>query len=607
MKKFFTRIGRGLTIFKNILVYSLLLLIIVEVVALVVLSRPSLPEQGILVLELKGSLVEQTVRPGTEAIPFAIPNPNQTQLRDLIKVIRAAEKDPRVLALRLKLDHMRGGSSAKLQDIRLAIESFKRSGKPVLAAQYNYSQSQYYLAASADEVWLHSLGAIDLHGISMYPNYFRDALDKLLVKVHVFKAGKYKSAVEPFIRNSMSEAARESNSVWMDVLWTITKQDIATMRDISPQRIQLLLDQPVRFLQAHQGNMPALLKQEKLIDFIGDPREADDKLAVQLGFADRNDVEEINFKAYLYSLNDSPEKSSNHIAIVTASGTILSGHQPSGTAGGDTLAELLDEAANDEETKAVVLRVDSPGGSAQASEVIRAAVARVQASGKPVVVSMGSLAASGGYWISANADEIWAQPSTLTGSIGVFGIIPNLSKSLNKIGIHSDGLGTSNSAEGVRLSRPLSKDMQRVVQMGVEHIYRQFVTIVAQGREMTVEQADAIAQGRVWSGLDAERIGLVDHLGNIDDSIKAAARLAKIENDYQSYDLVPPKAWSAMMAERLFGESKLLFRLFSINGLPSWLPSSVIQPLIQQFSNLNLLLQEPTHVYALSDLQDQSE
>lgn len=594
MKKFFSRVGRFFTILKNVLVSLVVIVLLAEIIALVVLSQPSLPDSGVLVFAPKGSLVEQIREPATDALPFALPDPDQTRVRDVIKVLKAAAKDPRVLALELDLEDMNQASLSKLQDIRQAVIAFKASGKPVLAAQYNYTQAQYFLATTADQLWLHPMGNITLGGLGVYRNYFRDALDKLDVDIHIFRAGKYKSAVEPLIRNSMSDADREATQAWMKNMWQIIRQGIMDTRGVSPDHLQDILDHPATYLSVHAGDAAALLKEEKLIDTIGDPREAEDSLAAQLGFKARNDMDVIPFKDYLRSLPSESIEGENHIAIVTASGTITSGQQPSGVAGSETLADLLDEAANDDQVKALVLRVDSPGGSAQASEVIRAAVLRVQASGKPVVVSMGSLAASGGYWIAAGADEIWAQPSTLTGSIGVFGIIPNITKGLERLGIHSDGLGTTQSAEGIRLDRPISPEMQQVVQMGVNHIYKQFVQIVADGRGITPKQVDDLAQGRVWSAKDALRLGLVDQLGGIQQAIESAAKRAGIAKNYQVYDLTPPKTWPALLAESLFGNALITFFWQATVSLPFG------ASLLQQLEPLAMLLKEPTSVYAYS-------
>jgi len=599
MKSFFSRIGQVFRVIKNILVTMVVLLIVTEIVALVVLSRPSIPERGVLLIAPQGDLVEQIREPGADALPFALPDSNQTRVRDLVRAIDAASRDPRVQAIELDLESMSHASLTHLQQVREALQAFRSSGKVVLATQYNYSQAQYYLAAAADQVWLHPMGGVELSGIAVYHNYFRDALDNLNIKIHLFRAGKYKSAGEPLIRNSMSVADRQATMVWMNELWRITVQDLEDMRGINPQHLQAMLDHPAETLAPYHGDMATLLKDEHIIDRIGEPRQAEEWLATSLGYDDRHDMDYIPLKNYLKVLPQAPQRAKNRVAIITASGEIVSGDQPAGTVGGDTLADLLDEAATDDTVKAVVLRINSPGGSALASEVIRTAVNRVQAQGKPVVVSMAALAASGGYWIAAGADEIWAQPSTLTGSIGVFGIVPNITGGLERLGIHSDGLGTSESAGGVRLDRPMSPAMQQVVQMGVDHIYKQFVHIVAQGRHMTEAQVDALAQGRVWSGSDALRVGLVDQLGDLELAVVSAANKAELGEDYLAFDLTPPKAWPAMLAASIFGEAK---------AMQSWtnlLPFPVPAGVVQQAAPMMMLLQEPTHIYAHSGLTAQ--
>ncbi len=601
MKKLFGLLSRIADISKKVAVTLLVLLLLVEVGALVVFSRPHIPEQAILLINPVGTLVEQVREPGGDGFLPRLPDPDQTRLRDIIRALQYAADDPRILAVRLDLEDLQQVSLAKVADVVRALREFRQSGKPVWVAQYNYTQAQYLIASAADQLWLQSMGNVFLGGIGVYRNYIRDALDKLDVDVHVFRVGKYKSALEPLMRNSMSEEDKQANAQWMNALWQQALQMIADNRGLKTARIQALLDHPARYLRQYDGSPAQLSLKEGLVDVLGEPQDLHAALSKHVG-AD-SDLEELPFKEYLRAFS-TKDQGKDEVAIITASGNIVAGEQPPGVVGGDTLANLLEQAADDERTKAIVLRVDSPGGSAQASEVIRHAIAKVQQQGKPVVVSMGSVAASGGYWIAAGADEIWAQPSTLTGSIGVFGALPNLTRALDKLGIHSDGLGTTRSAEGIRLDRPLSAELQAVVQMNVEHIYRQFLHVVATGRDIPEAQVNEIAQGRVWSGVDALRIGLVDYLGDLPQAVEAAARLAHIENDYQSYDLRPPKDWPSLVMDSLFGEA----RLWSASAVPSlftWLGPQRL-PLTQTLGSwMQLLNSEPGHVFAYSGLKVQ--
>ncbi|MBL4760442.1 MAG: signal peptide peptidase SppA [Mariprofundaceae bacterium] len=609
MKRLFSGSLRILDGFRRLLINLVFAVFLILILVAIFKVEPKLPDEAVLLIKPQGQLVEQIKQPSADAFPLAFPDPNQSKLRNLSKALEIARDDKHILAVKLDLQALQHSSLAKLQVLRAAIEDFKQSGKPVLVSGNAYSQSQYYLAAAASSVFLHPMGSIEINGFSVYRNYIRSALDKLNIDVHVFRVGEYKSAVEPFIRDSMSDADRKSNSVWLNSLWHAYKQDIAAMRDIDATHFQNLLDHQPDFLAQHKGNAGALYKAEHLIDYLGDESDAEAFLLKQLKWTKKEDIPSISSKDYLKLASKTETKPADtpKVGLIIASGPILNGEQPSGSIGSKTLVKLLRKAQKDEQIKVIVLRIDSPGGSALASEVIRKEVARLRAAGKPVVVSMGSVAASGGYWIASAADEIWAQPTTLTGSIGVFGIIPNFTRGLNHLGIHTDGVGTTEMASAMRPDMPLSENMGTMIQMGVDHIYQRFIHLVATGRHMKVTDVEAIAQGRVWSGVDAHRLGLVDQLGGLQDAIKSAAKRGGIADNYQLEEVKTPLSFPEMIAEQLLGDADALVQLQATwmgnDSYAALLQNTVLQSILQP---LHLLTQfnDPNHIYAYSELAD---
>jgi len=604
MKSFFSKLMNILEKTRKVLVNLIFLLFIVIFLVTLFSATPEVPENSVLLLNPKGRVVEQLVRPSPDAFPFAVPDEHQSVVGDIVRALELAAKDDKIRMLRLELEEMEPVSLAKLQELRRAIESFKKSGKQVVVAGHAFTQSQYYLAATADVLYLNPLGQVELTGFSVYRNYFKSMLDKLNVDIHLFRAGEYKSAGEPLVRDNMSDADRKANRAWLATLWEAFKNDIAEMRGIETGRIQTILDKPTDFLAKHGGNEAELFKAENLVDELGDKHDADAYISSLLNLPQKS-IHPIGFKEYLKAkaLTEEKSESQNLIGVITASGTIVNGEQPTGTVGGDTIAGLLRDARNNDRIKAVVLRVDSPGGSALASEVIRREVERVKESGKPIVVSMGSLAASGGYWISASADEIWAQPTTLTGSIGVFGIIAGIHRGLEKLGIHTDGLGTTTIASGLRSDMPLNPELASAMQMGVDDIYRRFVDLVAAGRGLEVKRVDELAQGRVWSGVDAQKLGLVDKLGNLDDAVASAAARAGVANDYRKINVEPHMNFADLFMESLFSDLKS-----GIGGI--WLERfSALFPAktwLNGFEGVELLLSfnDPKQIYAYSELSD---
>ena len=560
-------------------------------------AQPSLPEKMVLQLDLTGELVEQVKRPEFGLSALTAPAPRQVKVNDVVNALERAAKDEAVLGVRLDLGELSRAALPHLQELRRAVEAFKESGKPVMAYADNFTQAQYYLAATADEVYIHPLGNIGLQGYAVYRNYIKDALDKLAIDVHVFRAGKYKSAAAPFIHNSMTDDERKANQAWLNTLWGVYTDDLFEMRGIEPERLQYVLDNPALSIQKYEGDLGKLMLAEHWVDGLKYADEADAQLMQKTG-----EVDLVDFKTYLMASGSSiipsqPKSDDNWVGIVFGSGQILHGDQPSGSIGSDTMVEQLNMALEDERIKAVVLRLNTPGGSALASESIRHAVDVLRAYGKPVVVSMGSMAASGGYWIASSADEIWASPATITGSIGVFGIVPNISQSLQKLGIHTDGLGTTKIAGSLRLDKPLAPELAESIQLTIDQIYKQFIGHVAQGRNMPVEDVAELAQGRVWSGQDALELGLVDSLGGIDDAIKAAARLAGIAKDFEPIEVLPEQSPFELILDNLLSEASAILAPMQLSMLDSMFLS------IKQHLTQVLMWNDPRGVYAISGVE----
>ena len=468
----------------------------------------------------------------------------ENSLFDIVQTIRQAKDDRNITGIVLDLKDFAGGDQPSMQYIGKALREFRDSGKPVYAIGDNYSQGQYYLASFANKIYLSPQGQVDLHGFATNGLYYKSLLDKLKVSTHVFRVGTYKSAVEPFIRDDMSPAAREADSRWIGELWQNYLNTIAANREITPQQVfpgaQGLLDG----LRKTGGDTAQYALDSKLVDQLASGAEVEKALSKQFGW----NAEDKNYRAvsyYDYSLN-TPSDKGDSIAVVFANGAIMDGEETPGNVGGDTTASQIRDARLDPKVKAIVLRVNSPGGSVTASEVIRSELAAARAAGKPVVVSMGGMAASGGYWISTPANYIVANASTLTGSIGIFGVINTVENSLDSIGVHTDGVATSPLAD-VSLTKTLPPEVQQMMQLSIENGYQRFITLVAQARKSTPEQIDKIAQGHVWTGQDAKANGLVDSLGDFDDAVAKAASLAKVKTWHVDYYQEEPSLFNRLM------------------------------------------------------------
>ena len=512
---------------------NLLFLFILLIVLASIFGSPQLPipREGPLLVSPSGFLVDQESYRSPSTLLMDTDNmPAETLVRDLVDSIETAAKDDNVTAIILELNYLSGGDLSKLEEIGKALETFKASGKPIIAYGDHYTQTQYYLASYADEIYLNDMGAVLLTGFGMYQHYMKDALDKLDVKVHVFRVGTYKDFVEPFTRNSMSEASRQHTSQWVNELWGIYSSRIETARQLPAGALDNFINNMDTHLAQVGGDNAQLALTHGLVDHLTSRVAMREMLIERFGVDDYGEsFKFIPQRQYLAQKRVHLEVKPDRVALIIASGNIVDGEQPAGSIGSDTLSRIIRTAREDEAVKAVVLRVDSGGGSALASEIIREELAATSNAGKPVIVSMGSLAASGGYWLSAPADQIWATPTTITGSIGVFGILPTFETTLSNLGVHLDGLGTTDLAGSDRLDRELPEEAGRVIQASVESIYQRFIKIVADARHMTPEDVHEIAQGRVWTGATAAELGLVDKLGYLDDAIAAAAQAAALE------------------------------------------------------------------------------
>jgi protease-4 len=490
-----------------------------------------LQPQGDVVEEYSGTPFDYVVQQATEA------GRSETRLRDLTDAIRRAADDERIVRLVIDPAYLWGVGLASLQELEAAIEEFRAAGKSVIALADTLDQQQYFLAALADEIWLNPKGLVWIDGFSNYRNFYAEGLDKLEVEVNLFRAGKYKSAMEPYVRNDMSPEAREDSLTWIGNLWQQYLETISRHRGIPLEDLSAAIVEFADRLEAVDGDFARFALEVGLVDRLVSLPEAQLALAQMGAPGDGSEgFRQVGFENYLAltDLNQRRPAPGGTVAIVVAEGEIVRGIQPQGMVGAVTIAEKLRALSEDREVKAVVVRINSPGGDAFASEKIRREIQALKEMGKTVVVSMGNVAASGGYWIAMGVDEIWASPTTITGSIGVYGILPTFSRPLEKLGIHTDGVGTTPLAGKLRLDRPLDPDLRRIFQHATERTYEDFVTLVSDSRQMPPEAVLEVAGGRVWSGVQAKDRGLVDQTGTLQDAVDAAARIAGLGSDYEA-------------------------------------------------------------------------
>ena len=523
----------------NFLFFGLLFLFLV--LFLVAVGRGSgvqpLTERTTLVIAPEGRLVEQfSADPVSRALAKALGDKSgeEVQLRDLVRTIDAAREDKNIERVLLRVDGLQPSGYASMREVASSLAKLRASGKQIVAFGENLSQSQYLLAAQANEIYIDPMGSMMLEGLGRYRQYYRRGLqEKLGVDVHLFRVGEFKSAAEPYILDAASPESKEADLYWMNDIWGRYLEDIAKLRKLTPEQLSAGIDTMPEGIAAAGGDLAKFALQQKLVDGLKTQEEVETLLA-ERGVADSDadgGFRRIDMPAYLaqHDAKHLPIGDKRpQVAVVVAEGEITDGEQPAGTVGGKSTSALLREARDDDDVKAVVLRVDSPGGGVYPSEEIRREVAALKAAGKPVVVSMGDLAASGGYWISMNADRIYADPSTITGSIGIFGLIPNVTRTLDKIGVRTDGVSTTRFAGAFDISRPMDPAVGQVIQSVIDKGYADFTGKVAAARNKSVEDVDAVARGRVWSGAQAKERGLVDELGGFEAAVADAAARAKL-------------------------------------------------------------------------------
>ena len=533
----------------------LFLILVIFLIAVVFFDGDEdVPEGVALILAPEGNIVEQKSETMLASDIFGEAAKEVTLLKDIIDVVDFAKEDERVEVLVLDLRKMKGAGISKLQAIGAGLERFKGSGKQIFAFGDYFNQQQYFLASYADRLYLSPMGGVMLQGFGLYRKYFKTALDKLKIQFHVFKAGTYKSATEPFLRDSMSRYAKEANLAWLNILWDYYKIVVAEHRGLDPQSLDDYINNAPDHLAKAEGDAAVMALNLGLVDGLKTRDEVREELIDIVG-KDKDGLtfKQIAFDKYLNRIRPELMESAardDKIGIIVASGIIMDGEQPAGRIGGDTMADLIIRAREDDQVKALVVRIDSGGGSATASEVISREIELTRQAGKPVFVSMGSIAASGGYWMAAPADQIWATPTTITGSIGVWGAFPTFEKSLKSLGITSDGVGTTKLSDAFDPSRPLNDLITKSMQQINEQSYQRFIQRVAEGRNMQPEAVEKIAEGRVWAGTTAKELGLVDEIGSLQDTISAVAQMADL-TDYEITYITQPLTTRERLIRRI--------------------------------------------------------
>jgi protease-4 len=541
--RWFGRLWGWLDTTRRVIVNLLLLAVIAAVLfALFTDGAPKLQDKTALVLNLDGPLVEQySAGLRNRALKqLQGQTETQTRLRDVVGVLDTAAKDPKIERVVLVLDEFAGAGLPALREVVAALERFKASGKQVVAWGSSYDQRQYFLAAHANEVLLHPMGMVYLEGLGRYKTYYKDAFDKLGVAANVIRVGKYKNFGEPYFANGPSPETLESEKFLYNDIWAAYTGTIEKVRKLPAGSINKTIEELPQRLTAVNGDLAKFALEQKWVDGLK-TRDELRAMMIERGAKskDGKTFAQVSFDDYLQGVKS--QTGSEAIGVVVAQGEIVDGRAPAGVVGGESTAELVRKAREDKSIKAVVLRVNSPGGSAFASELIRRELELTRAAGKPVVVSMGDVAASGGYWISMSADEVWADPNTITGSIGVFGMLPTANKALEKVGVNSAGFGTTWLAGAYDPRRPLDPRFAQVVQTAINHIYADFTTRVAAARKTTPDKIDALAQGRVWTGAQAKERGLLDKTGGFGDAVQAAAQLAKLDAKEARVQYVEPE------------------------------------------------------------------
>ena len=598
---------RGLDRLRRLLHLIFLLGIFLFLLAAAVGERVFIPQSAALLIAPRGTLVDQL---SGNALDRALARAQgaalrETLVRDIVDALRAARDDDRIKAVVLDLDELTGAGLSKLQAVAAEIRDFKQSGKPVIAVGDSFTRDQYYLAAQADDVYMNPMGQVLVDGYARFLPYYKSLLEKFYVDYNVWTVGEFKSFVEPITRDDMSPQDEEASRAFLNQLWGAYQADVTTARGMPAPALQQYADDIVTLLSEARGDTARLAKDYGLVDDLLTRDVMRERIRERMGetkptSGQPDTYPQVTLDDYVTWLRTegAPDSQPNRIAVIVAAGEIVDGSQPPGSIGGDSTSELIRRARADTSVKALVLRVDSGGGSAFASDLILRELERFQATNRPVVVSMGSVAASGGYWISMGANEIWASPTTLTGSIGVGATIPTIPRTLERLGIHVDGIGTTELAGGLELTRPISETMKGLIGLTVRHTYDDFVGKVAQHRERSVDQIEAAAQGRVWTGSDALERGLVDKLGDLPDAIDSAAELAGLEKGSYTLDYVEQQLgfvetlMLSLTAHVVAGADRLV-------DLPRW-PSTVTQALEATLEPMEFLdrFNDPRGIYA---------
>jgi len=593
--RFFGGIGATITWLRNAVMNTLFIIVVIILAIAIGASAPQpLPDTFALHIAPTGVLVDQRsyMDPASLLLSDEDPQEHETVVSDIVEAINKAAKDKRVTLLVLSPGRMLGGGISKMNDIGQALENFKSADKKIIAVSDNYSQDQYYLASFADEIYLHDMGLIEITGYDRYTNYYKSALDKLGVTIHAFRSGKYKDYLEPYLRDDMSAESREHNAQWLNELWASYTDKIENLRHLPPGSINDYVNNIDAHMELTAGDSAKVALEKGLVDKIVARQDMEKMLIEKAGLNKEGDwYNGIDVHTYLADLRKHPLLEKDKVAVVVASGSIVDGHQPDGSIGSESMLELLRQVQKDEAVKALVIRIDSGGGSAFASEIIRSEVIALREKKIPIYISMGTVAASGGYWIATAGDKIWAQPTTITGSIGVFGAFPTLEKSLQKIGINTDGVGTTELAGSMRLDRPLSDKASKVVQLGVDSIYQRFIKLVADARKQDISAINEIAQGHVWTGNKAKEIGLVDELGTLNDVINAIAQEAKLSS------------YQVEFVQRQLSPKEELVRSLMQGHAGTLVPSS----LLEKFASLRVLNDLSPALKPLNDLRNMND
>jgi protease-4 len=575
----------------NLVFFALLFMLVLMIVGGLGGNRTGHTENdSVLVIKPQGQLVEQySIDPLQRAVDGLSGNePKQVQLRDLVNAIDAAAKDPAITRILLLPDEMQSGGFAALREVGAALDRFRAAGKPVIVWAANLDQGQYYLAAHADRVLLDPQGGVIITGLANYRLFYKDLLDKLGVDVHLFRVGQFKSAAEPYILEHASTEAKQADSYWMGGLWDEYLAEVAALRKLAPATLRADIDNLPANIAGTQGDLAQLALNQHLVDGLATREDLITMLrkeGVPAG-AKGNGFRQVSLTRYVAGLPGNGSAFAPGVAVLVVEGEISGGEKSAGSVGGESTAALIRAAREDSKTKALVLRVNSPGGEVYAAEQIRREVQLTREAGIPVVVSMGDVAASGGYWVSMNADRIFAEPNTITGSIGIFGLYYTIPNTLAKFGVQSDGVGTGPMAGAFDITRPLDPNVAVVIQAIINKGYHDFVGNVAKARGKSYDAVDAIAQGRVWTGQQALDRGLVDQLGSLRDAVSDAASLAKLGKDYPvRYQEVPLGGFERFLIGLNQSASVHVMQSWGIR-LPSWFAQlSALAPELQLLRN----------------------